>query len=95
MLLAFMEEAVEFMHLVHRKLHPAICSYDGLNFFSKSRDELWIGREVIQSVVTWSMLGPHPNMCFAYGGKGLSSGTLVIRTQTLTLAHDWWLMIDD
>ena len=48
--LAFAEEAVNFAYLVHHKLHPAICSYNGLNFFSKSRDELWIGCEVIQSL---------------------------------------------
>lgn len=48
--LAFAEEAVDFAHLVHRKLCPAICSYDGLNFFSKIRDALRIGREVIQSL---------------------------------------------
>ena len=41
------------------------------------------------------VLGPRPNMCFARGGKGLSSGTLVIRTQTLTLTRDWWLGIAD
>ena len=41
------------------------------------------------------MLGPRPNTCFARGGNKLSSGTLVIRTQTLTLIHDWWLVTAD
>ena len=35
------------------------------------------------------MLGPCPNTCFAHDRKGLSSGTLMIRTQTLTLTRDW------
>ena len=34
------------------------------------------------------VLGPHPNMCFTHSGKGLSSGTLVIQMQTLTLTRD-------
>ena len=41
------------------------------------------------------VLGPCPNMCFACGRRGLSSGTLVIQMQTLTLTHDWWLVIAD
>ena len=35
-----------------------------------------------------TMLGLRSNTCFACGRRGLSSGTLVIRTQTLTLTHD-------
>ena len=38
---------------------------------------------------TSKLLGPRPNTCFARDGNGLSSGTLVIRTQTLTLTCDW------
>ena len=42
-----------------------------------------------------NLLGPRPNTCFTRGGKGLSSGMLVIRTQTLTLTRDWWIVITD
>ena len=35
------------------------------------------------------VLGPRPNTCFARDGKELSSGTLVIRTQTFTLTRGW------
>ena len=35
------------------------------------------------------LLRPCPNTCFARGGKELSSGTLMIQTQTLTLTRDW------
>ena len=41
------------------------------------------------------VLGPCPNMCFACGRRGLSSGMLMIQMQTLTLTHDWWLVIAD
>ena len=41
-----------------------------------------------------SMLEPHPNMCFACGWEGQSSGMLVIWTQTQTMACDSWLVTD-
>ena len=47
--------------------------------------------KVLQSIMincAMYLLGPHPNTCFACSGKGLSSGTLVIRTETLTQMHD-------
>ena len=36
----------------------------------------------------YDLLGPCPNTCFARDRKGLSSGTLVTQTQTLTLTHN-------
>ena len=47
---------------------------------------------ICQQSPSLQLLGPCPNTCFTCGGKGLLSGMLMIWTQTLTLAHDWWLM---
>ena len=43
-------------------------------------------------LIKTQVLGPCPNTCFACGGKGLSSGTLVTRMQTLIRTHDCSLM---
>ena len=44
---------------------------------------------------TGALLGPRPNTCFACDRKRLSSGTLVIQMQTLTLTHGWRLVTAD
>ena len=39
-------------------------------------------------LIKTQVLGLCPNMCFARGGKGLSSGMLMTWTQTLIQTHD-------
>ena len=48
-----------------------------------------------QFILCVNVLGLCSNTCFTCGGKGVLSGTLVIRTQTLTWTCDWWLVIAD
>ena len=42
----------------------------------------------VVSLTSHTVLGPRTNTCFAHDGKRLSSGTLVIQPQTLTLTRD-------
>ena len=64
-------------------------SFKTSSWFLSSRN---VTQHFFHSCWSGPMLGLCPNTCFARGGKGLSSGMLIIWTQTLTLAHDWWLM---
>ena len=74
----------------------------GIKWYSKRGPNVWFWPfHVVKNdhhlPIAWfhPLLGLCPNMCFTRGGKGLSSGMLMIRTQTLTLAHDCWLMTCD
>ena len=58
--------------------------------------QTWFGHSIKLSYYG-ILLGPYSNTCFTRGGKGLSSNTLMIQTQTLTfdswlVARDCWLM---